>query len=156
MPVTPFGPNLVGAHNVLAWSTGYPAAVSLARGYPRHGPGEFDAVPLLLDGLVDAALAIGGDRFEDLPARAQQHLTRIPVIVLDSYNEGPPPDTAVLFRTALFGINTTGSVYRMDGVPLPLRAVLPSSYPSDLEILRAIDRRVSQLLERTPDGTGGG
>jgi formylmethanofuran dehydrogenase subunit B len=155
MPVTPFGPNLVGARNVLAWSTGYPAAVSLARGYPRHGPGEFGAVPLLGDGLVDSALAIGGEWFEELPARAQQHLARIPVIVLESYNEDPPHGMAVFFRTALFGINATGTVYRMDGVPLPLRTVLPSSYPSDVEILRAIDRRVRHLLETNPAGKGG-
>ncbi len=155
MPLSPFAGNLVGARNVLAWSTGYPGAVSLARGYPRPGPGEFGAVSLLRDGRVDAALILGGEMNEDFSAEAQEHLSRIPVIVLETYNEHPPPDAAVFFRTAIFGINTTGTVYRMDGVPLPLRTVLPSPYPSDEEILRAVERRVLSLIAQDPATDGG-
>ena len=29
--------------NVLTWRTGSPYAVNLARGYPRYGPGEYNA-----------------------------------------------------------------------------------------------------------------
>ena len=36
-----------GADNVLTWQTGYPFAVSLARGYPRFGPGEYTATDVL-------------------------------------------------------------------------------------------------------------
>jgi formylmethanofuran dehydrogenase subunit B len=156
MPVSPHGVNLVGARNVLAWSTGYPAAVSLARSYPRHGPGEFGSVPLLRDGRVDAALIVGGETRENLPAKALEHLSRIPVIVLDTYNEDPPPDASVFFRAALFGINTTGTIYRMDGVPLPLRMVLSSAYPSDEQLLRAVERRVGSLIAQHPAGDRGG
>jgi formylmethanofuran dehydrogenase subunit B len=156
MPVSTDGTNLVGARNVLAWSTGYPAALSLARGYPRHGPGEFGAVPLLRDGRVDAALIVGGERREHFPAEAQEHLSRIPAIVLDTWHEDPPPASAVFFRTGIFGINSTGTVYRMDGVPLPLRAILPSPYPSDIDILRAVERKVVSLIAQHPAGDGGG
>ena len=34
---------VAGADDVLLWTTGYPFAVNLARGYPRFGPGEFSA-----------------------------------------------------------------------------------------------------------------
>jgi hypothetical protein len=32
----------------------------------------------------------------------------------------------------------------MDHVPIPLRAILPSQYPSDAEILTSIERRFGQ------------
>ena len=48
--------NARGAEDVLAWQTGYPAAVSFARGHPRARPGEFSAAGLLERGETDAAL----------------------------------------------------------------------------------------------------
>jgi formylmethanofuran dehydrogenase subunit B len=51
----------------------------------------------------------------------------------------------VFFRTAVLGIGTTGTAYRMDGVPLPLRRVLPSPFPSDEAVLRAIEDRVRSM-----------
>ncbi len=134
--------NLAGALNVLTWRTGYPSAVSLARGFPRHGPGEFNAADLLSTGEVDAALIVSGDPSSRLPGRARERLGRIPRIVLGSDDSGMTPSPTVFFRTAVFGINTSGTVYRLDGVPLPLRRVLASPCSSDEVVLRAIERRV--------------
>ncbi|MET0810430.1 MAG: formylmethanofuran dehydrogenase subunit B, partial [Thermoleophilaceae bacterium] len=53
--------NARGAEDVLAWQTGYPAAVSFARGHPRARPGEFSAAGLLERGEPDAALIVGFD-----------------------------------------------------------------------------------------------
>ena len=50
--------NARGAEDVLAWQTGFPAAVSFARGHPRANPGELSAAALLERGEVDAALVI--------------------------------------------------------------------------------------------------
>jgi formylmethanofuran dehydrogenase subunit B len=36
-----------------------------------------------------------------------------------------------------------GTAYRMDDVPIPLRAVLPTEYPSDAEVLDRIRRRIA-------------
>jgi formylmethanofuran dehydrogenase subunit B len=44
----------------------------------------------------------------------------------------------VQFTTAIYGIHAPGTAYRMDEVPIPLRRLIPSSYPSDDEILDAI------------------
>ena len=46
LPLTRMG-NGTGAEAVLTWQTGYPFAVSLARGYPRFGPGEYTADAVL-------------------------------------------------------------------------------------------------------------
>jgi formylmethanofuran dehydrogenase subunit B len=48
---------------------------------------------------------------------------------------------------ATYGINTGGTVYRMDDVPIALRPAFPSPYPGDEEILRAIKERVIQLQD---------
>src|SRR5262249_28627194 len=144
------GGNLVGALNVMAWCTGYPAAVSLAGGYPRHGPGEFHADGLLGNGQADAALIVSGDPTSRLSVEARQHLERIPRIVLCSEGSSVSRNATVSFRTAVFGINTDGTVYRMDGVPLPTRAVLASSFPSEEGVLRAIERRVRSLGAADP------
>ena len=53
--------NARGAEDVLAWQTGFPDAVSFARGYPRANPGEFSAAALLERGEVDAALVVTAD-----------------------------------------------------------------------------------------------
>ncbi len=140
--------NLAGARNVLTWRTGYPSAVNLARGHPRHGPREFSAEMVLRRQHADAALIVSGDPTSGLTEAACEHLGRIPCIVLGS--EGPiaTRNPAVFFRTAVFGISTPGTVYRMDGVPLPLRGVLASAAPSPEGVLRAIGRRMGPLDER--------
>jgi formylmethanofuran dehydrogenase subunit B len=145
------GGNLVGARNVLAWRTGFPSAINFARGYPRHGPLEFHADELLSTGQVDAALIVSGDPTSQLGDQARDHVGRIPAIVLGSNPPSVSRSPAVFFRTAAFGIGARGTAYRMDGVPLPLRAVLAPSFPTDGEVLRAIEHRVRSLGGVAPD-----
>ena len=45
----------------------------------------------------------------------------------------------VRFTTAVYGIHRPGTAYRMDGIPIPLRDVLPADYPSDSEVLEMIE-----------------
>lgn len=47
---------------------------------------------------------------------------------------------AVAIRTAPFPLAQAGTVLRMDGVALPIRAVLPSSAPSEFAVLNQIAR----------------
>jgi formylmethanofuran dehydrogenase subunit B len=68
----------------------------------------------------------------------------IPTVVLDPPGVEAAVPATVRFRTATPGIHVAGTAYRMDGVPVPLRAVLPARYPSDQEILRDIQHHVSE------------
>ncbi|MBC7853945.1 MAG: formylmethanofuran dehydrogenase subunit B [Pirellulaceae bacterium] len=135
--------DVAGADTVLCWQTGFPFSVNLARGYPRYSPGEYSANDLLGRGEVDACLLVGSEGIEPLSRAAKEHLTKIPVIVLD-YPQAdipalePPLVPAVKFTTAVYGIHRHGTAYRMDEVPIPLRPVLISDYPSDDEVLSAI------------------
>jgi formylmethanofuran dehydrogenase subunit B len=143
--------NVTGGDQVLTWQTGYPMAVNFSRGYPRFNPGEFTAVDLLAGNEADAALIIASDPGANFPQAAIDHLSRIPTIVLDPK---PTPTTElarVVFTTATYGINTSGTVYRMDEVPITLRPAFPSPYPTDEEVLKAIRLRIRELLE-LPEG----
>lgn len=138
--------NVTGADNVVSWQTGYPFAVNFSRGYPRFNPGEFTTVDLLARGEADAALIIASDPAANFPRRAVERLSEIPTIVLDPKASLTRDVAKVAFTTATYGINTPGTVYRMDDVPIPLRPAFESPYPSDESVLRAIKARVSQLL----------
>jgi formylmethanofuran dehydrogenase subunit B len=147
--------NVTGADNVVSWSTGYPFGVSFNRGYPRFNPGEFTTVDLLVRGEADAALIISADPAANFPQAAIDHLQRIPTIVLDPHPSATTRIARVAFTTAAYGINVAGTVYRMDDVPIRLRAALPSRYPSDEEVLRAIAERVQEPAVPSPDGGRG-
>jgi formylmethanofuran dehydrogenase subunit B len=138
--------NVTGADNVLSWQTGYPFAVNFSRGYPRFNPGEFTTVDLLARGEADAALIIASDPAANFPKAAIEHLGRIPLIVLDTKPTITGALARVAFTTATYGINTGGTVYRMDDVPIELRPAFPSPYPSDEVVLTAIKERVRELL----------
>jgi formylmethanofuran dehydrogenase subunit B len=116
--------NARGAEDVLAWQTGFPAAVSFARGYPRANPGELSAAALLERGEVDAALVVASDPLARLPAAAAQRLRELPTVVVDARATATAKAARVAFATAGDGIEVAGTVHRMDGVPLPLRAPL--------------------------------
>jgi formylmethanofuran dehydrogenase subunit B len=145
--------NVTGADNVVSWQTGYPFGVNFSRGFPRFNPGEFTTVDTLSRGDADAAMIVASDPASNFPKAAIAHLRRIPVIVLDTKPTVTSSAARVAFRTATYGINTSGTVYRMDDVPITLRKAFDSPFPDDESILRAIRARVGELLEaRTAQG----
>ena len=120
--------DVTGADMVLAWQTGYPFSVNLARGYPRYNPGEYSALNLLERREVDACLFVGSHGIQRFSQAARSFLSEIPTIVLDSPVAEVPIQPTVRFTTAIYGIHAAGTAYRMDEVPLPLTAFLPSDY----------------------------
>jgi len=134
--------DVAGADSVLGWQTGYPFGVNLSRGHPRYNPGEFTGPEMLARGEPDACLFVGSETAADFPPAALAHLRRIPVIALDSANVAPPVPAAVRFTTAVYGVHRPGTAYRMDEVPVPLRVLLPTDYPSDADVLTELLRRV--------------
>jgi formylmethanofuran dehydrogenase subunit B len=136
--------NARGAEDVLAWQTGYPAAVSFARGHPRSWLGEFSAAGLLERGETDAALVVGFDALAHLSPAAADHLRRIPTIVIDPRATETAEHARVVFATAAAGVQREGTVHRMDGVPLKLRAPLTSERVGDHDVLAAIEARIAE------------
>jgi formylmethanofuran dehydrogenase subunit B len=134
--------NAPGAAQVLAWQTGFPAAVNFAAGYPRSLTGESTAAAILERGETDAALIIAADpldkREPSLSAAAQTHLRKIPTIVLDDHATDTASQAAVAIFTPIFGIETAGSVFRSDHVALPLHAAVPPNRPAAEELLQRL------------------
>ena len=142
--------NVVGMAQVLTWQTGFPFAVNMSRGYPRFNPGEFSVADLLGRGEVDAALIIAADAIGNFPAKAAQHLKSIPLIAVDPKESETTKVAQVVIPAAQAAVAAEGVAYRMDHIPLPLKKVVDSPYPSDREILERIIARV--LAKRPDDG----
>lgn len=138
--------NVTGADNVVSWQTGYPFGVNFSRGFPRFNPGEFTTVDTLSRGDADAALIIASDPASNFPRAAIEQMKKIPVISLDTKRTDTSKLAHVAFSTATYGINTSGTVYRMDDIPITLRPAFDSPFPTDEEILTAIKKRVHELV----------
>ncbi len=139
--------NVTGGDNVVSWTTGYPFGVNFNLGYPRFNPGEFTTVDTLSNGDADAAMFIACDPASNFPKAAIEHMKRIPFISLDPKETITSLLAHVAFTTSTYGINTGGTVYRMDDVPIPLRPAFDSPFPGDEEILTAIKKRVVELTQ---------
>ncbi|MGI9428401.1 MAG: formylmethanofuran dehydrogenase subunit B [Bythopirellula sp.] len=142
--------DVAGADSVLCWQTGFPFSVNFARGYPRYNPSEYTANNLLENREVDAVLLVGSEGLDKLSEQSQKHLLELPVILLDSPGDKRSWQPDVQFRTAIYGVHRAGTAYRMDEVPIPLRAVLESSLPSDEEVLNSI----REMLRVAKQGSG--
>jgi len=130
--------DVAGADSVLCWLTGYPFAVNFARGYPRYNPGEYTANEVLERGETDCCVLVGGESIGEFSPAARAHLDQIPVILLDYPHATPPFAPAVHIVTAVYGVHAAGTAYRMDEIPVPLRQIAESHYPTDHDVLRRI------------------
>jgi formylmethanofuran dehydrogenase subunit B len=137
--------NVTGADNVVSWQTGYPFGVNLGRGYPRFNPGEFTTADTLARGEADAALIIASDPMGNFSQPAREHLATIPFVALDPKETATTRAATVAFTTTTYGINTGGTVYRMDDVPIPLRPAFESPFPEDEAVLKDIAKRIREL-----------
>ena len=137
--------NVTGADTVMSWQTGYPFGINFNRGYPRHEPGEFTTTDIMCRGEADAACIIASDPMANFAKPAIDHMKKIPMISFDPKPTPTSQAARVAFTTACYGINTPGTVYRMDDIPIPLRPAFESPFPSDLDILKPLVKRIREL-----------
>jgi formylmethanofuran dehydrogenase subunit B len=142
--------NVTGANEVTTWQTGYPYAVDLTQGYPRFNPGDTSAIDAVTRGEVDAALVVASDPVSHFPGAAVKRLLEIPIVTLDPKKTPTTEASEVVIPSAILGIEATGTIYRIDGVPLEARKVIdpPMGVRSDVEILDAIIRRAKRMGAR--------
>ena len=140
--------NVAGANQVSLWTTGYPYAVDYARGFPRMIVGVTSATDLLVNGDVDAVLVIASDPAAHLPRKAVEHLSKIPVIVIDAKWSLTTAFADVIIPGSLVGIECEGMAYRMDEVPIRLKKIVdpPPGVLSDSEVLKRLVERVKVKL----------
>lgn len=135
--------DVAGADSVLCWQTGYPFSVDLSRGYPRYQPGEFSAGELLSRQEPDCCLFVGTDGIAKLPPAAIEWLDQIPTIVLTHGQVSLPFSPTVTIPVAMYGVHCSGTAYRMDEIPIPLRPILDSNFPVDADVLASISSQIT-------------
>ena len=142
--------NVTGANTVFTWQTGYPYAVDFSLGYPRYNPGETSVMDILLNKESDAALVVAADPVANFPKKAVEHLVKNPLIVIDPHMNVTSQMADVVFPSAFVGIEESGTAYRMDHVPLPLKKIVdpPNGVLTDKEILKRILSEVRKLKEK--------
>ncbi|MEA2090565.1 MAG: molybdopterin-dependent oxidoreductase [Thermoproteota archaeon] len=139
--------NVTGADIVFTWQTGYPYAVDFSEGCPRYNPGETSVIDVLSRGEADAGLVVASDPVSHFPREVAQKLVENPLIVIDPRVTPTTLMADVVIPSTFVGIETEGTAYRMDGVPLPLKKVVnhPKTCPPDVEILQRILCRAREL-----------
>jgi len=136
--------NRAGVEAALTWQAGAPRAVDYAGGAPRYDPPESTAESRLARGAADAALIVGDDPRPTLSAAACARLDGLPVVWIGPVATDPSKSpSAVGLACGTTGIDADGTVFRVDGIALPLRPPLPARRPAAREWLR----RLNALLE---------
>jgi formylmethanofuran dehydrogenase subunit B len=135
--------NVAGGNQVMGWQTGYPIAVNFSRGYPRYNPGEFSVLGLLARRDVDAALIVATDPGAHLPQDSVRALREIPTVYLEPHNNPTTEWATVVIPVAPAGVAAAGTFYRMDNVPLRVKKLVDSPYPSDEEVLRQLKEKIA-------------
>jgi formylmethanofuran dehydrogenase subunit B len=120
------GGNRSGADLVVTWQTGFPMAVDFAPGYPCYRPRD-GAAGWLRRREIDAALLVGAAA--QLPAAVADGLAAVSAVVIGPGASAVPFKPAVAVDTGVAGIHENGTAFRMDDVPLPLRAALHGVTP---------------------------
>lgn len=132
--------NRPGVEAALTWQAGSPRAVDFAGGSPRYDPPESTAESRLARGAADAALIVGDDPRPALSASARAGLDALPVVWISPEATDPSkPTPAVGLACGTAGIDAGGTVFRVDGVALPLRPPLPARWPAARVWLRRLD-----------------
>ncbi len=86
---------------------------------------------------VDAILVAGADLWWHLPEATRQHLLarQVPLVLLSPFANQTSTQAEVVLPVALTGVETNDVAYRLDGLPLPLRQILPTDLPPDHQVL---------------------
>jgi formylmethanofuran dehydrogenase subunit B len=133
--------NTAGAEQVLAWQTGYGGAVGLNSGFPRSFGEEYSAQHVLRRGESDLIVRFGN-------GAVSGNDKMVPVIVLSSQIAAIAGSPAVAITTIACAPGRSATAFRFDGLALPLRPTISSSFPDDFKVLKWVHRAIRRI-ERT-------
>ncbi len=123
------------ANQVCGWTTGYPARVNFARGYPEYDPYLYDTQAMLKSGEADALLWV-----QTFNAGAVPPATTVPTIVVGRSGMKFEKEPDVFIPVGTPGIDHAGHAFRLDNVvAIRLKKLRDSSLPSTAEVLAAIE-----------------
>ncbi|OAI26457.1 MULTISPECIES: formylmethanofuran dehydrogenase subunit B [Methylomonas] len=124
------------ANQVCGWTTGYPARVNFARGYPEYDPFLYDSQAMLANGEADALIWVHAFNVNAKPPR-----TTLPTIVIGRSGMTFEKEPDVFIPVGTPGIDHAGHAYRLDNVvAIRLKKLRDSGLPSTAEVLHAIEQ----------------
>ncbi len=124
------------ANQVCGWTTGYPARINFARGYPEYDPYLYDTQALLSNGEADALVWVQAFNSSALPPK-----TELPTIVIGRSGMKFEKEPDVFIPVGTPGIDHSGHAYRLDNVvAIRLKKLRDSGLPSTAEVLTAIEQ----------------
>lgn len=93
---------------------------------------------------VDAVLVAGADLLWFLPEEVVEDLKRrqVPIVALSPFANRTTGQAAVVLPVALAGIETVEVAYRMDGLPLLLKQLVPAALPPTHQVLADLHRLI--------------
>ena len=105
------------------------------------------SIDLLNRGEVDAAFVIGSDPGAHFPISAVKAISKLPSVCVDPHLTPTSGVSKLHVPVAFNGVETAGSCYRMDNVPIDARKVVepPEGMLTDEEFLVKVRDRLKQL-----------
>lgn len=128
------------AYQVCGWTSGYPARISFAKGYPVYDPFLLDTHMLLENGEADALVWVNA-----FNANAKPPKTHLPTIVVARSGMTFETEPDVFIPIGTPGIDHAGHAYRLDNVvALRLKKLRDSNLPSTATVLNAIEQHLRE------------
>ena len=128
------------ASQVCGWTTGYPARVNFARGFPEYDPYLYDANVMLANGEADALVWVNAFNVNALPPESD-----LPTIVVGRSGMTFTKEPDVFIPVGTPGIDHVGHAYRTDNVvAIRLKKLRESGLPSTAEVLSGIEHAVKE------------
>ena len=133
--------NSIGAVKTTLKATKLPYAVDFTSSKPS-------AVPTLpqkiAKGEFDTAFIVGWDALSFLPGPAAKALRNLPYITLSTHPTLTTREAHLVFPTALTGVETGGTIHRMDGTEVTLKPVTqpPGDVPTEQYVLEQLIQRL--------------
>ncbi len=124
------------ANQVCGWTTGYPARVNFAKGYPIYDPFLYDSQAMVSNGEADALLWVNAFNTGAVPPQSD-----VPTIVIGRSGMTFEKEPDVFIPVGTPGIDHAGHAYRLDNVvAIRLKKLRDSGLPSTAEVLHAIEQ----------------
>lgn len=128
------------ANQVCGWTTGYPARVNFARGFPEYDPYLYDTNVMLANGEADALVWVNAFNANALPPESD-----LPTIVIGRSGMTFSKEPDVFIPVGTPGIDHAGHAYRTDNVvAIRLKKLRDSGLPSMAEVLSGIENALKE------------
>ncbi|MFX1299849.1 MAG: formylmethanofuran dehydrogenase subunit B [Promethearchaeota archaeon] len=133
--------NSTGVVKTSLKETGLPFSIDFTSQTPKPYPSFHEG---LRSNEFDAAVIVGWDALNFLPRPIAKLLQSIPIISLSTQPTLTTQGSSVVFPTALTGAEADGTVYRMDGVAVPLKpfAKAPQNIPTEHQVITRLLTRL--------------